>query len=153
MNKRIRTTLVVALAVSICFNLFFIGGYLRTRMLLKKIGTVRGRVQLMADRLKMSEEQKRKVMKLVTDLRAQQEAIKNAHREKIDTFWNEIVKDRPDFEKIKTRLSRTAEASRKSRDLEIRYLWKILRVLTPEQRGEAVKMIREKKIFTADSSS
>ncbi len=147
MKRSTRVLLLIALLVSLCFNLFFVGGYLRTRAILKKIGSPEGRVQLIARRLDLTPEQEETVTGLVVELREKQAGLKAGHREAIGRFWAEIVTDSPDFEMIREDLARTAESDREARALEVRYLWEILQALTPEQREQAVKIIRGKDIF------
>ena len=146
MKKSSRKIIFIALAVSLTFNLFFILGYLKTRMTLEKIQTVRGRIDLVSEKLALSQSQKEKITDLTLELRGKQAGLKNSRRETIDLFWAEIVKDRPDFAAIKDRMAATGADGKASRNLEIKYLWKILQVIPPGKREAAVKIIREKTI-------
>jgi len=146
-NKSI--VLIVILIVSICFNLFFVGGYLRTRSLLKQLAAPGGRIELAAKRLELSGEQKKKIIALASDLKAEGERMKERHREEIEAFWFEAIKDEPDTKVIRSLLENAAAIQQQEQAMKISYLLRILQSLNPTQRRQCVKMIREKNIFTS----
>jgi len=142
-----RTVLIIVVIISLCFNIFFIVGYTRTRATLKKLRTPEGRMELMAKRLGMTAEQKSEIASMAEDLKKEGERMKKLHSEPIDIFWEEMLREKPDPEKIRLLLDRTASVQREARALKVDYLVKVLRKLTPDQRKEYVEMIRKKNLL------
>ena len=147
MNKKKSTVLIVVLIVSLCFNLFFIGGYARTRAILKHLQTPEGRVELAAKRLELSAEQQTEITALAAQLKDEGDRMKDQHREQIETFWAEMLREKPDPGTIRSSLEQAAGVHQKSQALKVDYLLKILKELTPGQRKQYVKMIRKKNLF------
>jgi len=142
--KNINKLLTFLLIISVCFNVFFIIGYMKTSRFLALLKTTEGRVQLVSDRLGLDDAQREKVAGLMTELRSHQAAIKEANRALNDEFWNEIVEDEPDMQKIAALLAESTEQVETSRRLGAEYLQVVMQSLNKDQRQGLVRMIREK---------
>ena len=63
-KKALNGSLLVLLVVSLCFNLFFAGVYTHTCSEIKRLKTPEGRMESVAERLKLSEDQMERFVQL-----------------------------------------------------------------------------------------
>lgn len=148
MNKKINRLLLLGLILSLCFNIFFISGYFFTRSVIRKLRTTEGHLQLVAKKLKLNKVQEKELTQLVEQLKERGEAIKQDNLVEIETFWAEMIKDKPDSQKIKAMLGRSLEVQSRFQALVVDYLREFMKVLTPEQRETLVQLIKERnKLF------
>ncbi|MBD3263538.1 MAG: periplasmic heavy metal sensor [Candidatus Omnitrophica bacterium] len=147
MSKRYSRLVTGILVVSLLFNVFFVGAYLKTRKNFKRLKTPEGRVELIAGRLDLSEEQKDILSEKLKNLRRMRKELKKNNRAEIEAFWQEIAKDNPDPQKLKE-LLRSSLTSRQEFTLSaIESLKSFLQTLSPSQRQVYVKFMRKKMGF------
>ena len=144
--KGMNKYLLLLLAASICFNVFFIGGYLKSRAKLNRLKTVEGRMQLLAEKLDLTDTQEEALIRRRMQLKADIDKYKVAKAADIDAYWEEIVKDTPDTEKIDALLAATSDR-REETKLVVDCIGDIMAELTPDQRSAFANMLREKNYF------
>jgi len=144
--KGMNKFLLLLLATSICFNVFFIGGYLKSRAKLNRLKTVEGRMRLIAERLDLTGSQEEALIRRRMLLKADIDAYRTAKGAAIDAYWEEMVKETPDTEKIDALLEATSD-KREETKLVVDCIRDIMAELTPDQRRAFAKMLREKNYF------
>lgn len=144
MVNRPNWLLVIFLVISLCFNLFFVGAYLYTGKVLKRIKMSEGIARLVAKQLDLSKTQQEVFLKLRGSLQSQAKKIKQANYSDIEAFWQEIVKDSPDSQKIDGLIEKTSVSREEFIKLTSKYMQEFLRVLTPKQRKAFMEM-RQKR--------
>jgi Spy/CpxP family protein refolding chaperone len=146
-EKKYKILLFIFLAISVGFNIFFVGSYTHTRKVMKKWLTPAGRMQIITEQLDLTKDQQKKFIQMRRELRIKGNEIKHVHIVDINTFWREVVKDNPDFQKIETLLERSFQGLKDYKVLSIECMLKFLKTLTPEQREIYVDIIRRKKLL------
>jgi Spy/CpxP family protein refolding chaperone len=114
---------------------------------MKKWLTPAGRMQIITEQLDLTKDQQKKFIQMRRELRIKGNEIKHVHIVDINTFWREVVKDNPDFQKIETLLERSFQGLKDYKVLSIECMLKFLKTLTPEQREIYVDIIRRKKLL------
>jgi Spy/CpxP family protein refolding chaperone len=138
---------IVLLAVSLCFNAFFIIGYSGSRAVLKQLRTDEGRIHLIARQIGLSKQQEEQFVNLRAELQKERERYETANRAETDAFWDEMSKDNPDIEKIKALLRASAQKREALRLVTVEYMSRAFRLITPDQRIALAKMIRERSFY------
>ncbi len=147
MEKKYKILLLIFLAISVGFNIFFIGSFTHTRKVMKKWLTLAGRMQIITERLDLTKDQQKKFIQMKRELKSEGSKIGLKHIVDVNVFWREVVKDNPDPIKIKTLLERSFQGLKDYKVLSIECMLKFLKALTPEQREIYVKIIRRKKLL------
>lgn len=145
MNKKNNRLTLILLIISLCFNMFFAGGYLFSRRILKQLKTPEGRAQLLVRRLKLSPAQQDLLLQLREQLQIQATKSKQTNRADIDAFWQEIAKDNPDSLKIENLLERASQARKEYMVLASKIMREFLCVLSTEQRWAYVEILRKNR--------
>ena len=141
-NKRL---LIIFLIISVSFNVFFILGYARSRHVVNMLKTPEGRTNFVAKKLKLTKDQKRIFIQLAKEFMTEKFQFKKDYSKEIETFWQEMLKSKPDFQKISAGLELRLTLDRKLQPLQQDFLQKLLKILTPEQRTLYVKLLRRNK--------
>lgn len=140
----LKKSLLFLLTISLCFNLFFAGGYISTCTDLRQLNTAEGRMEWVGGLLSLTEEQEETFVRLQEELLAQSDRIKEEHGVDIGAYWEEIVKDDPDPERLEELLERSSAARKEYFILRTRSMEAFMQELTPEQRQAYVQIIRMK---------
>lgn len=147
MNKKHSKLTLVLLIISFCFNMFFAGGYLVSRRIQKKLRTPKGRMELVARRLKLSPAQQESFLQLREQLQTQAEKIRQDYQTDIDAFWQEVAKDNPDSLKIKVLLDRAVQGRKEFMILSTEQIQDFLKILGPKQREGYVKFLKRNRLL------
>ena len=139
--------LIFLLLASLGFNVFFIYGYLSSRSTLEKLGTPEGRIQLFARKFNLSKEQEEQIIALNTELRGKMDSYDKENKAELDEFWGEMIKDKPDSDRIDVLLETTSTKRKQLRRDMVRFFQKVFALLTPEQRRQVAQMIRERSFL------
>jgi hypothetical protein len=147
MEKKYKILLLIFLAISVGFNIFFIGSYMHTRKVLKKWFTPAGRMQIITERLDLTKTQQKKFIQMKRELKFKGSKIGLKHIVDVNVFWREVVKDNPDSQKIDTLFERSFQGLKDYKILSIECMLKFLKTLTLEQREIYVNMAKKAKSF------
>lgn len=147
MKSIARHLMLVSLLVSVGFNLFFVAGYRRARSTLDKLKTDRGYVQLLSPRLKLTAAQESRLVSIKEELRKNTEEFNKAHSPEIDAFWDEMVKDNPDPDRVLALEQALAEKRMEMRHRVIGRIQEAFACLTPAQRTDLARMIKERSFL------
>lgn len=150
MNKKYNKIVWILLAISLCFNIFFAGGYVFSRHILRKLRTPEGRIELIAKRLKLSESQKEGFQQLGYQLQTHAGKIKQSYQTDIDSFWQEAVNDNRDSLKINDLLDRLSQGRKEYMMLASEHLYEFLKVLNAEQRRAYIRFLRKRGVLRSD---
>lgn len=142
-----RKLLLVLFLVSLGFNLFFIAGYRRARATLEKLKTDRGAIQLLSRRLHCTPEQEERLVAIRKQLQEDVAAFEKTHSPEIDAFWDEMIKDNPDPDRILELEQSLAEKRMEMRHRVVEGFQKAFGCLTPEQRRDLARMIKERSFL------
>lgn len=147
MEKKYKILLLIFLAISVGFNIFFIGSYTHTRKVVKKWFTPAGRLQIITERLDLTKDQQKKFILMKRELKSEGSKIGLEHVVDVNVFWREVVKDNPDPQKIETLLERSFQGLKDYKVLSVECMLKFLKALSPEQREIYVKIVRKRKLL------
>jgi hypothetical protein len=142
-----RRILWILLAGSLAFNGFFAFGYIQTRNLVKNFQTPEGRVEILAQQLKLTPQQKKVFWREGTAIAKQGLEIYKKLEKVQNRFFTEVQKENPDREVIYQILSQTTDDRARYRQIRIEHWLNIMRSLSPEQRQIFVDIIRSKSIL------
>ena len=135
------------LVISLCFNVFFAWGFLASRYVLKRLKTPEGRIELVAKKLDLSQQQKESFIRLHAGLQDQAKKIIKLYSVDINAYWQEVIKDNPDSLKVKQALERASQGKKEFMFLATDHIIKLMRTLKPEQRETYVKILRKDKFL------
>ena len=139
--------LIFLLLASLGFNVFFIYGYLSSQSTLEKLGTPEGRIQLFARKFNLSKEQEEQIISLNKELRGKMDSYDKENKAELDEFWGEMIKDKPDSDRIDVLLETTSTKRKQLRRDMVRFFQKVFALLTPEQRRQVAQMIRDRSFL------
>jgi Spy/CpxP family protein refolding chaperone len=142
-----RNLLCILLLVSVGFNLFFIAGYRRARSTLDKLKSDRGYIQLLSRTLHFTPEQEEKLVDIRRRIQDETAGFNRSHSPEIDAFWDEIIKDSPDPDRILELEQSLAEKRIEMRQRMVGLIQEAFGCLTPEQRRELARMIKERSFL------
>jgi len=142
--KRNRVLLVL-LASSALFNVFFLIGTCQTRSALRNLKTTEGRIELMAKRLGLTEEQKSACERIQTEHLKRIAQARRAKADEFDALWLAIERDDPDPADLERAVETLGGAMRERAAITVKYLSEIARCMTPEQRKDFIRTIRDRK--------
>jgi Spy/CpxP family protein refolding chaperone len=137
--------LFILLIISVSFNVFFILGYARSRHVVKTLKTPEGRAEFVSKKLKLNQEQKAAFFQLGEKIGMEKLKMKEQHSKEIEIFWQELLKNNPDPQKISVGLELRSALDRELQPLQQDFLIKFLKILTPEQRKLFVNLLRKNK--------
>ena len=139
-----RRILWILLAGSLAFNGFFAFGFIQTRNLVKKFQTPEGRVEILAQQLKLAPEQKKVFWQEGAAIAKQGLEIYKRLEKVQNRFFAEVQKENPDRELIYQILSQTTDDQARYRQIRTEHWLNIMQSLRPEQRKLFVDIIRSK---------
>jgi len=143
MKRKSEFALTVLLAISLGFNIFFASGFFSAKADLRQAKTLPGRVEFIANTLRLSDEQREAFRRLRDELFKMGREIKAENREVIESFWQEILKDQPDSAKIEDALSHAAAARREFAAAATQKMKEFLAMLDQGQREACAQLIRK----------
>ena len=103
-------------------------------------------MELVAERLKLSDDQMERFVQLQNEINEQTERLKWQHRADIEAFWQEAGKDNPDRRKVRELLDRSFAMRKQHSHLRTENMMEFLKELTPEQRKIYEEMIRKRDV-------
>jgi len=136
--------LIFLCLLSVCFNLFFILGYIVSRHTARTLATPAGKINLVAKKLELNQDQRRIFESLTEEVRSTSLQLKKKHRAEVDAFWNEIVKPSPDPNIVASGIDLYANLNTQVNEMKLKALVRYLDKLTPRQREKYVKLLRRK---------
>ena len=143
MNTKKRLLIFICL-LSLCFNLFFVLGYFVSRHTARKLSTPAGKINLVAKKLKLNDDQRKIFESLTAEVLSTSLLLKKKHRAEIDAFWNEIVKPDPDPDITTSGIDLYAKLNTRVKEMKLKALVRYLDELTPRQKEKYVKLLRKK---------
>jgi Spy/CpxP family protein refolding chaperone len=96
-------------------------------------------------KLKLNQEQKAAFFQLGEKIGMEKLKMKEQHSKEIEIFWQELLKNNPDPQKISVGLELRSALDRELQPLQQDFLIKFLKILTPEQRKLFVNLLRKNK--------
>ena len=136
---------VILLIISVSFNVFFILGYARTRHVVKTLKTPEGRAEFVSKKLKLNQEQKAAFFQLGKKIGIEKLKMKTQYSKEVEAFWQELLKNNPDPQKISAALELRSALDRTLLPVQQDFLIKFLKILTPEQKKLFVNLLRKNK--------
>lgn len=136
----------ILLAGSLAFNGFFAFGFIQARNLVKKFQTPEGRVEILAQQLKLTPQQKKIFWREGAAIAKQGMEIYKRLEKVQNQFFAEVQKENPDREVIFQILSQTTDDQARYRQIRTEHWLNIMRSLRPEQRQIFVDIIRSKSL-------
>jgi Spy/CpxP family protein refolding chaperone len=135
------------LAVSLCFNAFFVGGYLSARRITRLLATPGGRARLICDRLALDPKQRAEYSRLDSVREARLAEIRKPHAADYDAFWAELLKENPDRARVMGMQEQAAALRGQTSKARVEFLLDLMGILTAEQRAHYMRMARGRSIF------
>jgi uncharacterized membrane protein len=131
-----RNILLLVLALSLMFNVFFAVGYLRAREVARTISQSPDTARLAAEELDLDEAQRA----VFTELRSAMDDERETLREGIalarEELLDELDRPSPDLDRVQTLIDREAEYHRQLRMAAAERMRQFVEMLSPEQRRE-----------------
>jgi Spy/CpxP family protein refolding chaperone len=137
----------VLLCVSLCFNAFFVAGYLSARRIPELLATPEGRARLICDRLGLDEKQRAEYVRLDSVRSARLEEIRKPYAKEYDAFWAEVLKDNPDRARVMEMQGQAAVLRGRISKARAEFLLDMMALLTADQRAHYRRMARGRSIF------
>jgi len=119
----------ILLAVSLAFNVFFIGGFLQAHCHRKEVPPPGGRLETLAKNLNLDAAQRQ----VFEQLRGELEQHRSEFAAKREAFINELVKDKPN-QKILEEFF-VGKDAKQQRLAMLGLMQRFVKILTPAQRG------------------
>ncbi|BDY12061.1 Spy/CpxP family protein refolding chaperone [Hydrogenimonas cancrithermarum] len=133
--------LLILLAASLGFNIFFTIGYFSAKKHLGKAKTFEARVALAAEKLSLDERQKNQLFSIIKTSREKIQQLKRDQKKTVQLFKSEFEKSSPDIERLKKAM-RKIENERKRVRSEIAAQWKtFFESLSDKQRKRVMNML------------
>jgi len=139
-----RHILWILLAGSLAFNGFFALGFIQARNMVQKFQSPQGRAEILAERLKLTPEQKTLFWRESRVIARQGFEIAKELEKVTNRFFAEVQKENPDREVIFQILSQTNDDRARLTRIRTEHWMIIMRSLRPEQRQLFVDLIRAK---------
>lgn len=146
MNNKKHIVTNILLIASLCFNIFFIGGYFIARKTLKKSRTKKGRGNIIAKRLRLTEEQENKYRKGIEILKRAKKENEEVYKSKGTIFCSEIIKNNPDLAILDNIIEEISMSRKKEMKIKVKLTLQLMEILNPEQQTEFVKLVKNRKI-------
>lgn len=139
-----RHILWILLAGSLAFNGFFALGFIQARNMVQKFQSPQGRAEILAERLKLTPEQKKVFWREGQAIARQGLEIAKELEKVNNRFFAEVLKENPDREVIFQILGQTNDDRARLTRIRTEHWMIIMRSLRPEQRQLFVDLIRSK---------
>ena len=135
----------VILAFSISLNVFFLLGYLHAQSTVRQMQSASGRIQLTADALKLNEQQRKQFGATADEMHKVLRDVQKAHAADLDNFWSTAQKADLDLQALREAAGPVHAMNQESLDAGLVYIQRMMQALTPEQRTELARIIRNKE--------
>lgn len=132
----------ILLCVSLVFNALFAAGYLRARSHAHQFKGFEGRARRIAQRLELDAEQQKVFDRLLAQTMEERKKLHEEIRPMREKFLAELVNGEPDQAVIQAYLDQDLHKKRK--ELMIRQVGELMKVLRPEQRKKFEELIRKR---------
>lgn len=139
-----RHILWILLAGSLAFNGFFALGFIQARNMVEKFQSPKGRAEILAERLKLTPEQKKVFWREGMAIARQGMEIAKELEKDQNRFFAEVLKENPDREIIFQILSQTNDERARLTRIRTEHWMVIMQSLRPEQRRLFVDLIRSR---------
>jgi Spy/CpxP family protein refolding chaperone len=135
------------LAVSLCFNAFFVAGYLSARRIPRLLASPEGRARLICDRLGLDAKQRAEYSRLDSVRETRVAEIRKPYAAEYDAFWAELLKENLDRARVMEMHGQAVALRGQMSKARFEFLLDLMGVLTPEQRAHYERMARGRSIF------
>lgn len=137
----------IVLIVSLVANIGFIGGYAGATLQHKEAATPAGALQILAARLDFTASQTDALKRHRSAAARQRHVLEKAGQDDVQTFWAELLEDKPDRERLRT-LAQAAADRQTAFTLNVaEELHTFMTMLKPDQRQAFADLIRNRPIF------
>ncbi len=133
---------IILLAVSIAFNIFFATGYLLAEKSVKEAQNPLKRVEMAAERLSLSEEQKKELVRIVSEARKRFNELKREKRDTVKLFRTELGKADPDIDLLKSAMKKIERDSNLVRKEMLAQWKKFYSSLSEKQKKRVKQMLK-----------
>ena len=133
-----KVILLTLLIISLAFNVFFAVGFFQAYKQENKARTPEGRAHIMAEKLKLDEQQH----KAFETLLAEFTKLRQTRAAQRDAFFTELVKDQPNEKMLKDLCA--GDAVRQYRLDTLALMRKFIGILHPQQRETFLEIIRSR---------
>ena len=141
----------ILLIISICINVFFIGSAVAIFRTVKMLSTPKGRYELTARSLKLTDIQKDKLKAIYFTLQEYRNEKRSNSIEETDELCSELSKDDPDYAKIDKIIGMMVDARKEFLGFVSVKIEPFLSELTLDQRLNLVNKIRKiQKLTTTE---
>lgn len=137
----------ILLGISLCFNVFFVSGYLSARRIPKLLATPAGWTQIVSDRLGLDDRQRQELVAVNARREAQMQEVRSPYAKGYEAFWGEVLKDEPDRKRIAEIQQESAVLHGQMARIRTEFLLDTVKLMTPEQRTRYARMVRGRSIF------
>ena len=142
-NRSLKTVLII----SLCFNLFFMGGFVISRNYLLKLKILEGRTHILSKRLHLTPTQTDQSIKLAGQFSHDLKALRSVHQTNWDLLQSQVLSEQIDPQKIKELAEQSSGVFWEYRSLFVNYFTKSLEILSPDQRRQLVMHVRNRNLF------
>lgn len=132
----------ILLCVSVVFNALFTAGFLRARSHAHQSKTFESRARRIAQHLDLDTEQQKIFDRLLAQTMEERTRLHEEIKPMREQFLAELVKDEPDQAVLQAYLGQ--DHHKKRRELMIRQIGELMKVLRPEQRQKFEELIRKR---------
>ena len=132
----------ILLCVSVVFNALFAAGFLRARSHAHQFKSFEGRAKRIAQRLELDAEQQKVFDRLLAQTMEERTRLHEEIKPMREKFLAELVKDEPDQAVLQAYLGQDHHTKR--RELMIRQIGELMKILRPEQRQKFEELIRKR---------
>ena len=124
----------ILLVLSLAFNLAFALGFLHARQQLARLQTPEGRWEALVSELELTEAQQREASVIRARGLSRLLPLRDRHNADLVAFWDEMMADEPDAERVREIVERTSDATNEARRVRAELTRQLMLVFTPEQR-------------------
>jgi len=132
----------ILLMISLTFNFFFAGGFLHARSEAEQAEEPRGRAEVLAERLGLSEQQKREFLQMRRQTRAEAQRIRARMDSARESLWASMAEGPVEADRIRELTQLEAEQMLALRRVQAQGARRFLQTLSPQQRRQLHHVMR-----------
>ena len=137
--------LVIALLISLCFNLFFAIGFVKARETVRKFRLPEGQAELVARKLNLTNPQRAKFDALKKDMKQKILAFQTRKAERQKAMAAEMARGSVDAGRFQTHVNSSRKDMEELHRMFAEQMMMFIKELTPEQRRLMGDIFNEKK--------
>jgi len=135
----------VVLIISLCFNLFFAVGFLRARLMVKKLETPSGRTEHVAEKLNLTASQRIKLGRLQIRLHNKIIAFRRKQAGRQKAFAEMISTGAMNPEKVRGYVIESQKDAQELHGQFARHMVELVKLLNPQQRKHMSDIFKERE--------